>query len=68
MSKIDLSSYSDKEIVAAFFSLPAGKFLAVMNAMSAISQKMERRGKLIAQESSDEVIDSLIRQLFEDKE
>lgn len=68
MSKIDLSKYSDKEIVAAFFALPASKFLPVMQAMAAISTRMERRGAVIAKDNSDEEIDNVLRRLFEDNE
>ncbi len=67
MSKLNLNDYSDRELVAAFFNLPARKFMTVMNAMGAISQRMEKRGKLIAQDSSDEVVENMLRQLFEDE-
>jgi len=67
MSKLNLNEYSDREIVAAFFSLSAQKFLSVMNAMGAISERMQKRGKLIAQENSDEIVEKLIRDLFEDE-
>lgn len=66
MSKLNLNDYSDREIVAAFFSLSAQKFLSVMNALAAIAQRMEKRGKLIAQDNSDEAVESMIRQLFEE--
>lgn len=68
MSKIDLSKYSDKEIVAAFFALPARKFMPVMQAIAAIGIKMEKRGRVIAQDNSDEEIDNVIRRLFEEDE
>lgn len=66
MSKLNLNQYSDREIVVAFFDLSAQKFLSVMNAMGAISERMQKRGKLIAQENSDEIVERLIRDLFEE--
>lgn len=67
MSKPDLSKYSDREIVAAFFSLPASKFIPVMQGMAAISEKMQRRGTVIARDSSDEEINEAVRRLLEEE-
>ena len=67
MSKLNLNSYTDREIVSAFFSLKANKFMSVINALGAISKRMEKRGQLIAQENSDEAVESMIRQLFEEE-
>lgn len=68
MSKLDLNEYSDRELVAAFFNLPAKKFFPVMNAMGAIAERMTKRGKLIAQENSDEIVENMIRQIFEEEQ
>lgn len=67
MPKLNLNDYSDREIVAAFFNLSARKFITVMNAMGAISERMQKRGNLIAKDSSDEVVENMLRQLFEDE-
>lgn len=67
MSKLDLSTHSDREIVKALLNMRFDKLLAVMNAMGAIAQRMEKRGKLIAQDNSDEVVENMIRQLLEDE-
>lgn len=66
MSKLDLSGHSDKEIVAAFFNLPAMKFIPVMNAMGAIADRMAKRGQTIAKDNSDDIVENVIRQLFGD--
>ena len=67
MTKIDMDKHTDREIINGLVALPAGKFLAVLNGLSAISQKMETRGKLIASEGSNEVVEKMVRQLFEDE-
>lgn len=67
MSKLNLNDYSDREIVAAFFKLSANKFIPVMNAMGAIAERMQKRGRTIAKDNSDEVVENMIRQLFEDE-
>ena len=64
MSKLNLNDYSDREIVAAFLNLSAHKFLPVMNALAVIAQRMEKRGKLIAQDNSDEAVEKMLHQLF----
>lgn len=66
MKSLELDNYSDKEIVKALINMKAGKFFTVMNAIGAITQRLERRGKLIAKENSDEEVDNLIRRMFED--
>lgn len=65
MRKLNFDDYTDKEIVRAFFSMKAGKFFTVVNAIGAITQRLERRGKFIAKENSDEEVDNLIRRMFE---
>lgn len=68
MNKLDLNKYSDREIVAAFFDLPAMKFIATMSAMAAITERMTKRGNLIARNNSDELVGDMIRRLFEENE
>ena len=65
MAKLNLSNHTDREIVSAIFGLPAQKFLSVINAVAAVSQQMEKRGKTIAQQDSDDVIEDMMRRLFE---
>lgn len=68
MSKLELNKYTDREIVSGVFDLPAHKFMSVMNAMAAITQRLETRGKLIAQDKSNENVDKMLRDLFENGE
>lgn len=68
MTKLDLTKHSDKEIVKAIFQLPAGKFIQVINAISAISVKAEKRGQFIAEDQGDEIVNDMIKQLFEGDE
>lgn len=67
MNKLDLSKYSDREIVSAICNMPAHKFLSVMNALNVVAQRMEKRGRLIAQDHSDEAAESLLRRLLEEE-
>jgi len=65
MNRLNLDEYTDKEIVAAFFRLPAQKFMTVMNAMGVIAKRLESRGDTIAKDNSDVLIDEAFRRFFE---
>lgn len=64
-NELDLDRYTDKEIVKALLKIKVTKFMAVMQALGAILTRMERRGKLIGKENSDEEVDDIIRRMFE---
>ena len=64
-NELDLDGYTDKQIVKALLKIKVTKFMSVMQALGAILQRMERRGKLIGKENSDEEVDDIIRRMFE---
>jgi hypothetical protein len=64
--ELNLNNYTDREIVKAIMNLRAAKFLPVVQGLGAISQRMERRGRLVAKENSDEEVDEIIRRMFDD--
>lgn len=66
--ELNLNNYTDREVVKAIMNLKASKFLPVMQGLGAISQRMERRGRLVAKENSDEEVDEIIRRMFRDEE
>ena len=63
--KVDFDRYTDREIVSAVMALPAAKFLRVLNGISAVSLKFQKRGELIARDISEAEIDEIIRKLGE---
>lgn len=65
MSKLLLNEYTDRQIVLALIELPAGKFMQVINTISAVSESAQKRGKLVAQELSEDIVTELMRKLVE---
>lgn len=65
MTKLNLRDYTDKEIITALMQLDFPKFLAIMNTVSAILERQEKRGKLISQQMSDDTIEDLFRRIVE---
>jgi len=68
MNRLNLDCYTDKEIVAALFRLPAQKFMTVVNATSVIVKRLENRGDTIAKDNSDVLIDEEFRRFLENGE
>ncbi len=64
-NELNLDRYTDKQIVQALLKIKVTKFMSVMQALGAILQRMERRGKLIGQQNSEEEVDDIIRRMFE---
>lgn len=67
MSKLDLDPYTDKQIVEALFKMKVSKFMIVMGALAKILDEMKARGEEIADKEED-VVENMIRQLFEGEE
>jgi hypothetical protein len=66
--ELDLNKYTDRQIVTAFMGLRAPKFLQVINAIGAISVKMQKRGELIAKQNSEMEVDELLIQILKEGE
>lgn len=62
--KLDLTEYSDEEIVCAVLNLDAFKFSSVVHGIGEAVQKAQQRGQTIAKRMSDREVDEALRRLF----
>lgn len=62
---LDLSKYSDKEILEAMSKLGITKIIAIMTAFSKISERATARGNFLANAVTEENIDELFKKLME---
>lgn len=63
MARLDLNYYSNREILTALFELRAEKFTVLIQAMAAVIEELNKKGRLLASEQ-DERVDSIIRRVL----
>ena len=65
MSKLDLTQYTDREIVEALVKLEFPKMISIMTAISKTADRVTRRGETISKQITDDDIDNMMRRIIE---
>lgn len=58
---LNLNEYTDKQIVKAFMKLEGFKFLRVINGISAICLRLQKRGEFIAKDITEDEIEDILQ-------